>query len=131
VNLCIFTSSEAQQGVREQVYVHVNNHTFISGETIYFSAYCNSQLTDEPSGLSKILYVEIVGKDGPVHQQKVYLNEGKGNSQFFISSLVPTGQYYLIAYTQWMKNFDDYFQSPVLIINPFESYPNELEDSQP
>lgn len=114
----------AQQDVREQVYVHLNSQTFVSGETMHFAAYCNSQLTGEPSALSKVLYVEIVGKDGPVHQQKIDLNEGRGNSRFFFSSNIPSGQYYLIAYTRWMKNFDDYFQAPILIVNPYETYTN-------
>lgn len=117
----------AQHDIREQVFVHLNSRSLISGETLYLSAYCNSQLTGRPSPLSKILYVEIVGESGAVHQQKVLLNEGRGSTDFFISSAIPSGQYHLIAYTRWMKNFDDYFHCPVLIINPYESYPNELK----
>ena len=120
-----------QHDVREQVYVHLNSQVFVSGETMHFAAYCNSQLTGEPSGLSKILYIEIVGENGPVHQQKIDLIEGRGNSRFFVSSSVPSGQYYLLAYTRWMKNFEDYFQCPVLIINPFESYPNPPKAAEP
>lgn len=136
VAVLIFTSllganALARHDIREQLYIHLNSQMFISGETIHFAAYCNSRLTGKPSGLSKILYIEIVGKNGPVHQQKVYLEEGRGNSDFFISSLIPSGQYYLVAYTRWMKNFDDYFQCPVLIVNPFETYPNEPTATEP
>ena len=115
----------AQHDVREQVYVHLNSQMFVVGETMHFATYCNSQLTGNPSSLSKIMYVEIVGENGPVYQQKIYLKEGTGSSDFFIPSLIPSGRYYLIAYTRWMKNFNDYFQSPLLIINPFEAYLNE------
>ncbi len=113
----------AQPNVHEQVYVHMNSQTLIAGETLQFSAFCNSRLSQKPSPLSKILYVEIIGKNGAIHQQKISLMNGRGSGDFFISSKVPTGQYYLISYTRWMKNFGDYFQTPLLIINPFEEYP--------
>ena len=127
----VVVSAMSQPDVREQVYVHLNSPMFVAGETMHFAAYCNSQLTGRPSALSKILYVEIVGEDGPVHQQKIDLNEGRGDSRFFISSDIPSGQYYLLAYTRWMKNFEDYFQCPVLIVNPYEEYahaPEPVED---
>ncbi|MEQ8552569.1 MAG: hypothetical protein RIC53_07940 [Cyclobacteriaceae bacterium] len=74
--------------------------------------------------LSKIMYVDIVGEEGSVHQQKVSMTEGRGEGAFFIPSTIPSGRYYLLAYTRWMTNFDDYFQAPLLIINPYEAYPN-------
>ncbi len=111
---------------RESVFVHMNTQTLISGETLYLSAYCNL-ISRQPSEISKVLYVEIVGENGPIHQQKIFLSNGRGHSEFFISSLVPSGKYYLLAYTRWMKNFDDYYKCPVWIINPFEKYP-EIED---
>lgn len=120
-------NSLAQHDVREQVYVHLNSTMFVSGETMHFSAYCSSRFTGKPSELSKILYVEIVGENGPVHQGKIKLDNGRGNSRFFVPSSIPSGQYRLLAYTRWMKNFDDYYHAPVLIVNPFEEYANPPE----
>jgi hypothetical protein len=118
--LVIGYQSYAQDN-RENVYVHLNSQLLVSGEPIYLSAYCRSQLTGKSSDLSKILYVEIIGLNGPIYQDKLRLKNGRGNGEFFVSSLVPSGKYYLIAYTRWMRNFNDYFKAPIEIINPFET----------
>src|SRR5690606_22850182 len=55
------------------------------------------------------------------------LDNGRGNSRFFVPSSIPSGQYRLLAYTRWMKNFDDYYHAPVLIVNPYEEYANPPE----
>jgi hypothetical protein len=111
------------QDNREQVYVHLNSQVIVAGESLMLSAYCRSQLTGRPTNLSKVLYVEIIGSSGPIFQEKLKLDGGRGSSEFFVSSTVPTGKYYLVAYTRWMKNFNDYFKSPIEIINPFEPGP--------
>lgn len=112
-----------QTDVRESVYLHLNSTFLLTGETLYLSAYVTSQATGLPSDLSKILYVEMVDQENkPVFQKKVLLQDGRGYADFFVSSLLSTGKYRLIAYTRWMKNFDDYFQTAVSIVNPFEAY---------
>jgi hypothetical protein len=116
--LCSFS----QQNIRERVYLHLNSRTLITGETMYYSAYCTSEITGKASNLSKILYVELVGENGIVHQEKIELVNGHGQGDLFISSLVSTGKYQLLAYTRWMKNFGDYYQNEITIINPFEEY---------
>jgi hypothetical protein len=115
------------QDNRERVYVHLNTQTLVAGESLLLSAYCRSQLTGQSANLSKVLYVEIIGSSGPIFQEKIRLENGRGSSEFFISSLVPTGKYQLVAYTRWMKNFDEYFKSSLNIINPFEPWPETVE----
>lgn len=109
------------QDIQERVFVHPNAQVFVSGETLRFSAYTLSHQTGKVSDLSKILYVQLIGEEGPVFEQKVQLENGRGSGEFFVNSLVPTGRYQLLAYTRWMRNFDDYFQLPITIINPFEA----------
>lgn len=121
----------SQHNIREQVYVHVNSNTLISGESLYFSAFCVSEQTGKYSPLSKILYVELVGSSGAVYQEKIQLENGKGHSDFFISSLWATGQYQLLAYTRWMKNFEDYSRTTITIVNPYEDYEIERADNEP
>lgn len=115
-------SIKAQQNIREQVYIHLSSQQLITGETLYFKAYCNSRATGRPSILSKILYLELIGEQGVVHREKIQLVEGAGHGDFFVSSLISSGKYQLLAYTRWMKNFDDYNQSAIEIINPYEEY---------
>ncbi|MDW3194123.1 MAG: hypothetical protein R8G66_17240 [Cytophagales bacterium] len=118
------------QNIQERVYLHPNAQVFVAGETLRFSAFTLSHQTGEVSALSKILYVQLVGEEGPVFEQKLQLEKGRGSGEFFVNSLIPTGRYQLLAYTQWMRNFNDYFQLPVTIINPFETeLPEVRKDS--
>ncbi|MDH5608624.1 MAG: hypothetical protein OEY56_04035, partial [Cyclobacteriaceae bacterium] len=115
--------------IRESVYLHTNNNLLISGETLYFSAHVTSTRDGKPSPLSTLLYVELVNNEKKaVYQSKIELNDGRGYGDIFIPSTFSTGTYQLLAYTRWMKNFDDYFQWPIQIINPFENYVSPVSD---
>ncbi len=72
--------------------------------------------------LSKIAYIELVNEQGtPSYQAKISLKNGNGHGDFFIPSNFSSGNYTLVAYTRWMKNFtaDSFFVSTVTIVNPF------------
>lgn len=125
---CQFVSARSQPDIRERVYLHVNSRQLIIGETLYFSTYCSSATTGAPSQMSKILYVELIGENGVIDQQKIALKDGLAHGEFFISSLISTGTYYLLAYTRWMKNFDDYAHHKITLINPYEAYENTPKD---
>lgn len=129
--LIVFTVTGQHLDVREEVYLQTNSAFMLTGETLYFSAFVRSADTGQPSPLSSILYVELVGADGkPVFQKKIHLTHGRGNGTFFLSSLVSSGRYQLLAYTRWMKNFQDYFQTPITVINPFEEYPQPAQNEE-
>lgn len=125
ITILVFAGSHliAQRDIKENVHVMTNYSQLISGETLKYSAFCRSEVTGKLSSLSKVLYVQLIGESGVVFEQKVSLRDGVGNGEFFINSLIPTGTYQLIAHTLWMKNFGDYYQVPITIINPFESLP--------
>jgi len=108
--------------VRERIYIQTNDNFFISGETLGFSVFVVSDLTQKPANKSNFIYVDLLNENGSSFQQKLKLENGRASSSFFISSLIKTGHYKLIAYTRWMKNFNEYFQLPIEIINPFEEF---------
>jgi len=125
-------SAAAQSDVRERVYVEVNTDLLLSGETFYFSVFNVSDQTGRLASLSQLMYVELIGESGPAFQKKIRLEQGRGEGSFFVNSLLPTGRYQLIAYTRWMKNFDDRFQMPIVIINPYETYtPSKIASDKP
>lgn len=126
IALCISLSIGAKaqnKDVLEQMAVHLNADLLLAGETLHYAAYCTSAATGKPSSLSSVAYVELIGADQkPVFQHRIKLLEGQGQGDFFISSLVPTGTYQLVAYTRWMRNFESYTSTAVTIVNPFEAY---------
>ena len=47
----------------ERIFVYQNTSVLVSGEKLYYSVFCLNEKNNLPSGLSKIAYVELVGKD--------------------------------------------------------------------
>jgi len=114
---------------REEIKLSTNTQTVFVGERLHFSAYCLDSRTGKFTDLSKYAYVQLIGEDGEVYRKKLLLNNGVGAGDFFIGSDLPTGHYYLVGYTRWMRNEDDFTQIPIRLINPFENYDSGVEDS--
>src|SRR5690606_37366922 len=88
---------------QETVFVHFNASFLFAGEYLYYKVYCMDKSTRNLSGISKIAYVELLGEGGTrVFAQKIRLEKGEGEGDFFIPVTVPSGNYKLVAYTQWM-----------------------------
>lgn len=108
---------------KEFIYIHYNSGTLFSGETLYYKLYCLNLKKNNLSTLSKIAYVELVGAGNSfVFKHKIRLDSGEGQGDFFVPVEVPSGNYKLIGYTQWMQNDDptSFFEGEVTIINPYE-----------
>lgn len=106
--------------LRESLYLHVNKRFLVSGEQLLFTAYVRSDLNKTLTNNSNILYVELIGQDGVEIQKKIKVTDGIGAGEIFINSSISTGDYRLIAYTRWMRNFNDFFEIQLTIANPYE-----------
>jgi len=117
------TSMSAVEIPQERIYLHYNSSLLFSGEHLLFKIYCINTKTKKLSNLSKMAYIELIGSDKKsVFQQKIWLESGFGQSDYFIPTNISSGNYKLIAYTQWMQNgeIEDFFQGDISIINPFQ-----------
>ncbi len=109
---------------QEKIFVHFNSSFLISGENLFYKIYCLNTSSNKLSDLSKIAYVELINSDkNTVLKHKILLKSGLGKGDFFINTSIPSGNYKLIAYTQWMRNGGEntFFQNDVTIINPFRT----------
>jgi len=108
---------------KERIYLHANTNTLLTGESCYYNLYCLNPGSNTASSISKIAYIELIDTDKKsVIKQKVFLENGVSQGDFFIPTTLKTGNYKLIAYTNWMLNnsASDFFQSDIVIINPFQ-----------
>jgi hypothetical protein len=108
---------------RERINIHLGRDTYISGESIWFKAYCFSNRKDPADFLSKALYVELINdKHKAVLMQVLEINDNTAASVLQIPDTITTGLYYLTGYTQWMRNFnhDNFFSQPVFIYNQYD-----------
>lgn len=106
----------------ETLFIHVNTTTLLTGETLYCKLYCLNQ-DNMPANISKIAYVELIENTRKsVFKQKLYIENGTAQGDFFIPTTLKTGNYKLIAYTKWMLNHTDsaLFEMDITIINPFQ-----------
>ena len=109
---------------QEQVYLHSNATMVFVGEYMYYTLYCLKENTGQLSNVSKVAYIKLVNQDKEVVlNYKIKLENGIGDSNFFIPSSIPSGNYKLLAYTQWMlNNGRNYFYSKdITILNPYTS----------
>lgn len=116
------TASNSSQ--QEQVFVHLNNTVFLTGEYVFYKTYVTNTTKKSYSKISDIAFVELISEDlQVVFRHKVRLDEGKGYSDFFIPNTVLSGNYKLLSYTPHMiagvkKQF---FETDIVIINPYQA----------
>jgi hypothetical protein len=107
---------------REKIFLHIDRKLYLSGEIIWFKGYCTYREMNILSDVSKVMYVEVLdNQNKPVMSEKIPLQKGTGNGTIQIPRSVPTGIYYVRAYTRWMTNFpaEYWFIDKVYIVNPF------------
>lgn len=114
---------------QEKIYVHFNSSFLITGETFYYKLYCLNSEDNTLSGLSKIAYVALIDSElNEVFKQKVILESGLGQGDFFIPTSIKSGNYKIVAYTQWIRNkgVTGFFNEDISIVNPFNENQNAI-----
>lgn len=118
----------------ESVFIHFNSSVLLVGEYLHYQLYCLNTDLDHFSKLSKLGYVELVGKEGEVvFKHKIILKNGLGNGDFFIPTTVNSGSYKLVGYTNWMRNGEKqlFFKSDITIVNPYNADDSEIKSKKP
>lgn len=109
-----------QQFPIEKISLQLDKHYALSGDSIWFDAHC-LQANQEPSPLSKVLYIEIFNdRQKVITQHKFKINNGTAWGVIPIPESVETGYYFLRAYTQYMRNFSiaDFYHQNLILVNP-------------
>jgi len=121
---------------QESVFIHTDKNYYLTGETIKLSVYCLNTITQQPTGLSRVAYADLVdGKKNTILTARIELKNGLGSGEIYIPTTVPSGYLVLRGYTHWMRNFgpESFFHSVITIINPFRKLPPLItpENTQP
>jgi|GEM_PF-389372 len=105
-NIIIRTAIKQSLFPEERVYLHFDNTAYYLGESIWFKAYVMSGVNDEPTTMSRVLYVELVSPEGYVVKTNKYRIEGDGSchGSFELTPLLLSGYYEVRAYTRYMLN---------------------------
>jgi len=111
-----------KQVPQEKVFVNNTGPIVFAGEYLFYSFQCFNAQNSRPSNVSKVGYVALVNeKREYILEQKIKLDKGLGQGDFFISTEIPSGNYKLLGYTQWMKNngLSQVFKDDLVVINPY------------
>lgn len=127
------TSLPAKSLPLEAISLLCDREVYLSGEILYFSAnVTQSSPTEVP--LSTTLYLEILDGNGRsvVAQKHEIAAGGHSHGSMELSSILPTGAYFVRAYTQYQKNLPpaSHTTQLILIVNPDEgvaSIPSAIE----
>ncbi len=110
-----------KQKLIEQIWLTTDRQIYCAEESILFSIYNNSARPMQRNNWSQVVYIDLLTPDGEIiEQQKLdYTQEASGKIK--LPRWMLTGNYYLRAYTRWMRNFPSQLQDykMVSIINPF------------
>lgn len=121
--------------IQEKIYLHTDNTCYFAGDTIWYKAYVLRADNLQPTGPSKVMYVELLTPDGyVVERQRVLIdNNTRSAGQFCLPDTIYSGYYELRAYTRWQLNFnvtekehsrfdDEWFYSKSLAKDFFRNY---------
>ncbi len=112
-------AGQAQVPTAEKPFLFVDRGLYISGEVIYFTAFCLNN--DSLPTISSVLYADLVSPDGnALAKGKFPLENGNANGCLTIPKDILSGNYYLRVYTKYMRNEGAlaFPTVPVKIVNP-------------
>ena len=94
---------------REKVYLHMDNTSYVEGDTLWYKAYVVRASSLRPTDLSRVLYVELLNADGSlIEKQMLQLDSlGQADGCFSLKRPVMPGYHEVRAYTREMTNWDE------------------------
>lgn len=94
---------------REKIYLHMDNSSYLEGDTLWYKAYVVRASSLLPTELSKVLYVELLNADGQlVERQTLQLDSlAQADGCFMLNLPIRAGYYEVRAYTREMANWDE------------------------
>ncbi len=126
------TKDSAEDHVLENIHLHLNKTAFLKGENLWFKAYIQDQNRRMPSKNTRNLHVGLFSKDGKILSIKMFaVNNGISYGDFAIDSTFIEDSYTLMAWTNYMKNFEEAtpFLQKIMIIGSAKQSEKNLKES--
>jgi hypothetical protein len=123
-------------GSGESIRLFTDRNLYCVNERIFFTASYTCFNDTDSTLWSKVLYVELIRWNGvKLADLKLKLNKSGSSASLQIPGDLLSGNYYLRAYTKWMRNFpaNEYACRLIKIVNPYntgtDAGPAEAADS--
>lgn len=90
----------------EKIYVHQDRTIYRAGETMWLKVY--QDFLSESEGKSQIVHLQLIdGYNRLVLEKQWPLRDGKAAGDVLLPDTLPTGNYQLRGYTNYMRNFGE------------------------
>jgi hypothetical protein len=112
----------------EKIRLLTDRSIYCVKEKIYFTAEYSCIEELESLAWSTVLYVELIRWNGTgIAGSKLRLTGQTTSASMEIPGNIPSGNYYLRAYTRWMRNYPpgEYAYTGIKIVNPFRPETDE------
>ncbi|EON78354.1 hypothetical protein ADIS_1217 [Lunatimonas lonarensis] len=122
----------------EKVYIHQDKNLYVAGELIWLKGYILDAASLLPTQKSAVLHLELRNdREETVMKATLPIEDGMAIGDMQLGESLPAGTYFLVAYTQWMRNFGskDMFQRELQVLQKkgevqTEASPSGLPDLQ-
>jgi TonB-dependent SusC/RagA subfamily outer membrane receptor len=104
----------------EKVYLHTDKDLFSAGEDVWYSSYVVLGSYHHFSSGSKVLYLDLIGPENKIIlSQTNEIIGGKCYGSLKLPENLPSGNYQIRSYTDWMRNFesDFFFTRTIEVVN--------------
>ncbi|WP_100615512.1 hypothetical protein [Confluentibacter citreus] len=109
-NKSIGQTTISNASLAEKIYLQLDKDIYTTGSTIWFKSIVTKSIDNTPTNLSGVLYVELINAEETLIEKKlIKLNQGISEGYFDLALTMSNGTYLIRAYTEWNKNFDNYF----------------------
>jgi TonB-dependent SusC/RagA subfamily outer membrane receptor len=119
----------------EKAYLQFDRPYYVAGDTIFFKAYVTEGGRHKLSDLSGVLHVDFINTENKINQSlQLRLENGVCWGDFALPESLPTGNYRIRAYTQWMLNSgeSDFFDQNISVAAlPNHNVPDSLNNQPP
>ena len=93
---------------KEFTYIHTDREIYLAGEEVLFKIYLITYPLIDTSALSKVCYIYLCNNDGKIVQTQVLKVKDKSSyGVLAIPKTMDKGEYYMVATTMWMQNFNN------------------------
>jgi hypothetical protein len=109
----------------EKLYMHTDKWVYLNNEICWFKIYTLDGFFHTPLNLNKVAYIELLDANHQaVMQEKISLQNATGSGALQLPANIPSGKYTLVAYTNWMKNYNPafFFSKNITILNTQNGY---------
>lgn len=123
LHLCppiLYSQQDKPDKPAERVIMFTDRTLYIAGEKIFFAAFLQSGIETNPTESSRILYCELISPAGnKIVNDKFLIKDSFSTGDLKIPEDIITGNYYLRAYTRYMRNWGPYayYYSRIKIVN--------------